>query len=315
MAASPNIVSTGSPMVFKQSESDAAERTWLFYLSNAADGTPATGKTIATTDFKISKNGAAFGNAGGTVTEMSLGWYKMVFTTGDIDTLGALACELSGEAGVDTLHVTHQIVALDMMAGAGVAVNAGGIVAASFGAGAITATVIADGAIDAATFAANAITAAVIADGAIDAATFAAGAIDAAAVATGAIDAAAIAADVTTELAGTLATQASVDALGQATRAETRSGTITTATGTVATSMLGALSCVVQTAGTFGGGTITLETTEDPAATVPLWTTTGDTATSDEVNTVDGPHVAIRARMSGATTPSVAVTFVLTFPK
>jgi hypothetical protein len=113
MAASPNIVSTGNAMVFTQSEATAAQRTWTFYLSNAADGTPATGKTLATTDFKISKAGGAFGNAVGTITEMTLGWYKIVFDAGDVDTLGALTCELSGEAGVDTLHVVHQVVAAD----------------------------------------------------------------------------------------------------------------------------------------------------------------------------------------------------------
>jgi hypothetical protein len=113
MAASPNIVSCGDAMVFTQSEATAAQRTWTFYLSNSADGTPATGKTLATTDFKISKAGGAFGNAVGTITEISLGWYKIVFDVGDLDTAGALACELSGEAGVDTLHVVHQVVAAD----------------------------------------------------------------------------------------------------------------------------------------------------------------------------------------------------------
>ena len=110
MAASPNITSFGSSTVFQKDEATAARRTWLFYLSNAADGTPATGKTIAAADFKISKNGAAFGNAAGTVTEMSLGWYKMVFAAADLDTLGPLAIELSGEAGVDTLHTTVEVV-------------------------------------------------------------------------------------------------------------------------------------------------------------------------------------------------------------
>lgn len=106
----PKVVSQGNPLVFQKDEGTAARRTWLFYLSNSADGTPATGKTIATTDFKISKNGAAFGNAAGTVTEISLGWYKMVFAAADLDTLGELACELSGESGVDPIHVVHQVV-------------------------------------------------------------------------------------------------------------------------------------------------------------------------------------------------------------
>ena len=114
MAASPNIVSTGSPMIITKDEATAAQRTWCFFLTNSADGTAATGKTLATTDFKISKAGGAFGNAVGTITEMSLGWYKIVFDAGDVDTLGMLDCELSGEAGVDTLHVSHQVVAADL---------------------------------------------------------------------------------------------------------------------------------------------------------------------------------------------------------
>lgn len=114
MAASPNIVSHGDSMIFTQSEATAAQRTWLFYLSNSADGTPATGKTIAGSDFLISKNGAAFANAAGTVTELSLGWYIMVFAAADLDTIGALACELSVEAGVDTLHVVHQVTLFDL---------------------------------------------------------------------------------------------------------------------------------------------------------------------------------------------------------
>jgi hypothetical protein len=137
MAASPNIVSHGDSMIFTKDEATAGERTWLFYLSNTADGTPATGKTLATTDFKISKNGAAFANAAGTVTELSLGWYKMVFAAADLDTLGHLACELSGEAGVDTLHVAHQIVNFDLNT-ATVALADDGLTAAKLAADAIT---------------------------------------------------------------------------------------------------------------------------------------------------------------------------------
>lgn len=81
------------------------------------------------------------------------------------------------------------------------AIANGAIDAATFAAGAIDATAIANGAIDAATFAAGAIDATAIANGAIDAATFAAGAIDAAAIATGAIDADALATDAVNEIA------------------------------------------------------------------------------------------------------------------
>lgn len=137
MAASPNIVSTGSPMLFTKDQATAARRRWAFYLTNAADGTPATGKTIAGADFKISKNGAAFGNAAGAVTELSLGWYVMEFAAADLDTLGALACELSGEAGVDTLHATHQVIALELNT-ATVNPGADGITAATLAASAGT---------------------------------------------------------------------------------------------------------------------------------------------------------------------------------
>lgn len=155
MAASPNITSKGDAMIFTQSEATAAQRTWVFYLSNAVDGTPATGKTLATTDFKISKAGGAFGNAVGTITEISLGWYKIVFDVGDLDTIGALACELSGEAGVDTLHVTHQVTLFDLNS-ATVALATGGIAAATFAAGAIDAAAIATDAIGALELAAGA---------------------------------------------------------------------------------------------------------------------------------------------------------------
>ncbi|KAB2910229.1 MAG: hypothetical protein F9K40_03090 [Kofleriaceae bacterium] len=96
----------------QKSEATAARRTVMFHLTNTADGTDATGKTIAAGDFVISKAGAAFGNATGTVTEVSGGWYKMVFAAADLDTLGDLSCEIT-EAGCDSIQVTFQVVAHD----------------------------------------------------------------------------------------------------------------------------------------------------------------------------------------------------------
>lgn len=126
MAASPNITSFMAPRVLTKDEATAAEATVLFFLTNSADGTPATGKTIAGADFKISKNGAAFGNAAGTVTEMSLGWYKMVFAAADLDTAGDLACELSVEAGVDPIHCVHRVQTFDQNAAKAAATIAAG---------------------------------------------------------------------------------------------------------------------------------------------------------------------------------------------
>lgn len=143
MAASPNVTSFMAPRVFTKDEATAAERTVMFFLTNSADGTPATGKTIATTDFKISKNGAAFGNAAGTVTEMSLGWYKMVFDAADLDTAGDLACELSGEAGVDPIHCVHRVQLLDHnLAAVAATVAAGALATNSITAAAVKADAV-----------------------------------------------------------------------------------------------------------------------------------------------------------------------------
>jgi hypothetical protein len=308
MAASPNIVSHGSPMLLTKDEATAAQRTWPFYLSNSADGTPATGKTIATTDFKISKNGAAFGNAVGTVTEMSLGWYKMVFDAGDVDTLGTLACELSGEAGVDPIHVSHQVVAFDVNV-ATVAPTAGSIAAASFAAGAIDAAAIADGAIDAATFAAGAINAAAIAadaitavkiaTGAITAAKFAAGAIDAAAIAANAIGASELAADAVAEMQSGLATGAQVLNSRQVQNVLYHMGDLTADGSTDPIGLMHAVSAVVALTGTWDSSTVTVERCDDVLADPQVWTTYASGAkTSDATVAITGPVAGLRATMS-----------------
>lgn len=49
----------------------------------------------------ISKAGAAFGVADGTVGEISAGWYKIAFTVDDTGTAGSLAWNITG-AGVPT---------------------------------------------------------------------------------------------------------------------------------------------------------------------------------------------------------------------
>lgn len=63
--------------------------TRVFYAYLASDHvTPATGLVIVAT---ISKAGAAFGAAAGTVTEIANGAYKIAFTTADTNTVGDLA--------------------------------------------------------------------------------------------------------------------------------------------------------------------------------------------------------------------------------
>lgn len=50
----------------------------------------------------LSKAGAAFGAAGGTVTEVANGWYKIALTTTDTNTAGDLAFYITGTGADDT---------------------------------------------------------------------------------------------------------------------------------------------------------------------------------------------------------------------
>lgn len=83
-----------------------------------------------------------------------------------------------------------------------------------------------------------------------------------------------------------------------------------TADGDSAISMLGAIDAIVEVTGTFGGGTVQMQTTEDPTATVPVWTARGSGITSSNAAsplTVTGPHNAIRAHVTGSTAPAIQV--------
>lgn len=63
--------------------------TRLFLIVQSADHI--TGLTGAAPTVTISKAGAAFGAAGGAVSELTSGWYKIVLTTTDTNTAGDLA--------------------------------------------------------------------------------------------------------------------------------------------------------------------------------------------------------------------------------
>lgn len=93
----------------QKSEATAAKRTLVFHLTNTADGSNATGKTIAGSDVQISKAGAAFGNSAGAVTEISAGFYKLVLAAADLDTVGDLTFLIT-ESGCDSLRATMQVV-------------------------------------------------------------------------------------------------------------------------------------------------------------------------------------------------------------
>lgn len=81
-----------------------------------------------------------------------------------------------------------------------------------------------------------------------------------------------------------------------------------TADGDTAISMAGAIDATVEVTGTFGSGTVQMQTTEDPTAVSPVWTNRGSGITTSNAASplvVTGPHNAIRAHLTGSTTPSI----------
>lgn len=203
---------------FAQNEATANRRRIFFYAVDATDGYTAVTASITSGAVLIVKNGVTPGTSpvSPTFTHISNGLWYYEMTAAHLDTQGVLTVTITG-TNIRTVQLIGYVYAGDPMAAiptfpanfSSLAITGGGAVTAgtvndktgyslasgaitstTFGADAITASVIANGAIDAATFANDAITASVIADGAIDAATFAAGAINAAAIADAAIDAA-----------------------------------------------------------------------------------------------------------------------------
>lgn len=83
-------------MLLVKSESTAAQRRIPLYLVDATDGfTPETGLSFSAGDLKLSKNGAAEANHGGSVTEMAGGLYYYEATQGELDTVGFLSVRVA----------------------------------------------------------------------------------------------------------------------------------------------------------------------------------------------------------------------------
>lgn len=74
--------------------------TRMFKMIDSADHF--TKKTGLTCTVNISKAGAAFGAAAGTVTEVANGWYKVALTTADTNTVGDLAFYITASGADDT---------------------------------------------------------------------------------------------------------------------------------------------------------------------------------------------------------------------
>lgn len=79
-----------------QSETTAALRRIPVYLVDAVDGvTPQTGLTFLAAEVQLSKNGGAFANAAGAVTEVGSGAYYYQATQAETDTLGYLMIKIA----------------------------------------------------------------------------------------------------------------------------------------------------------------------------------------------------------------------------
>lgn len=92
-------------MLLKQSTA----RNRMILMVDSADHI--TGKTGLTLTVTLSKDGGAFAAMGGTVTEISSGWYKLALNTTDTGTLGDLAIHATS-TGADPTDVADQVVAL-----------------------------------------------------------------------------------------------------------------------------------------------------------------------------------------------------------
>lgn len=82
-------------------------------------------------------------------------------------------------------------------------------------------------------------------------------------------------------------------------------------------SMFGAIDATVEITGTFGSGSAQVQTTEDPTATVPVWTNRGSAITTSNAASplvVTGPHSAIRIHLTGSTAPVIAAKITIRKP-
>jgi len=90
------------------------------------------------------------------------------------------------------------------------------------------------------------------------------------------------------------------------------------ANGNYAISMLNAIDTTVELTGTFASASCQIQTTEDPAATSPVWTNRGSAVTTSNAASpavITGPHSAIRVAVSSATgSTAVALKFTIRKP-
>lgn len=101
-------------LLIKQNQATAALKRIIFKLVDSVDGfTPKLAITFAAGELKLSKNGAAEVNIGGTVTEVAGGVYYYNPTTAELDTLGYLSLRTNKATVRDSVFIV-QIVVVDM---------------------------------------------------------------------------------------------------------------------------------------------------------------------------------------------------------
>lgn len=86
-------------------------------------------------------------------------------------------------------------------------------------------------------------------------------------------------------------------------------------TSSAATSMEQANSVAVDLAGTFGGGSAQVQTSDNPDAVTPIWTNSGSAVTATGRVTVTGPHKAVQVVLTGSTTPVITLTYTFLRPQ
>ncbi len=220
-------------------QSTAYTRTFLMVLSSDHI-TGATGKTVTV---NLSKAGAAFGAAGGAVSEIANGWYKVSLNTTDTGTLGDLAFHCTASACDDT-DFCDQVTALVL-----------GDMA--------TPTNITAGTITTAT---NVTTVNGLASGVITATSIASNALTAAKIATDAIGAAQLAADAVTEIQSGIATSSALTTVSNKLGSITGSGS-NTVLGYFQSIARSDVTASTDLAGTFSSATDSLQALKDDQMT------------------------------------------------
>lgn len=101
---------------FTQSEATAAQRTFTFFAPDVTDGFTAEATLDyenAASDVQVSKNGGAFANATGVVTEVANGIYQYVAAQAELDTIGTVVWKFV-DAAARTVFAQAQVIADDL---------------------------------------------------------------------------------------------------------------------------------------------------------------------------------------------------------